>query len=101
MTNEEIRVLENDPEFMDALSAAQTIEEMQDIFASKGIQASKEDIENGFELLEASFSEDGEINEEALEIVNGGIAHIIFGLAVVVFAGQAYKTYVALKNRRR
>lgn len=71
-----------DQDFASKLFSAETAEEAIAIFASRGIELSMEELE---EMKEASSQESGEISEEDLAAVAGGIRLIGTGCVPITW----------------
>lgn len=95
---EKVQEMLNDKEFVEKARAAKTTQELQSIFNEYGMEASEEEIKNGYAeamriFEENGFTNDGELTEKALEMVSGGVwgPGVVFGIFVAcgVAAGGA------------
>jgi predicted ribosomally synthesized peptide with nif11-like leader len=64
--------LNNNPEFKEKLEACETAEEMAALFCEEGIEVTAEQLTQAVSMVTAQNS-DGELDEDALENVSGGI----------------------------
>ncbi len=72
--------LKNDRTFLEALQNAKDAAEVKTLFAEKDIEIAEEDIEQAL----AMASDEAELDDEALEAVNGGI-DLITGIVIFAF----------------
>ena len=91
--NEMEKILQNE-ELMEGIAAVETAEELAELLAQHNIQL--EDgltTEKAFELIQAQ--QNGELNEESLDDVAGGIAPLVAAGAVAAFTiGGAALTFI-------
>ena len=67
-----------DDAFVDAVCAADSSEEAQKLFAEKGLELTLEEVESlGQSIGKAALSENGELSEEDLDSVAGGLRLVI------------------------
>lgn len=64
-----IQQLQNDPEFIERARKAESLEAFRTLLASEGIDVSEEKLQS----VATGMETDGEISEEALEGVSGGM----------------------------
>lgn len=77
--------LKNDPAFIEEIRKAEGAEEIAKLFMAKGIEVTAAQIES---LLQEDG--EGELSEEDLDNVAGGITEILVGIGVLLFlAGLA------------
>ena len=74
---EELKPILENKDLNDAFKKAETVEDVQNIFAQNGVEISKEEVES---LLEEIAGHSGELSEENLDSVAGG--GILLGLAI-------------------
>lgn len=102
-------ILKNE-ELMIGLVEAETPAQLAELFAAHNITLTEDvSIEKAFELVKAQ--ENAELNEDALDDVNGGIAlslaltsaaALALGATeLCFFAGYAYQTFKNYKNSRK
>ncbi len=72
--------LKNDRTFLEALQNAKDAAEVKALFAEKDIEIAEEDIEQAL----AMANDEAELDDEALEAVNGGI-DLITGIVIFAF----------------
>ena len=82
--------LTQDKAFMNAISNAASLEELQSIFSDYGIEVSIEELKATIRQIAAEQGED--LNEEDLEAVSGGIAvttcYMILNGYMIAMAGK-------------
>jgi len=82
--------LTQDKTFMNAISNAASLEELQSIFSDYGIEVSIEELKATIRQIAAEQGED--LNEDALEAVSGGIAvttcYMILNGCMIAMAGK-------------
>lgn len=94
-----------DEDFVKNIEQAKTEEEYIEAFTEKGIDVTSEDLADT--VKELSSRKSGELNEEDLEVVQGGVIIsaalarmlIIYGIIVVVGLLVSYWQYRKLKNQ--
>ena len=70
---EKMQELQNDPEFISKFVECETAEAVCELFAQKGIEVTPEELNKAYETLNAP---EGELNEDALDDVAGGVAYV-------------------------
>ncbi|MBP3941454.1 MAG: Nif11-like leader peptide family RiPP precursor [Christensenellaceae bacterium] len=73
--------LKNDRAFAEAIQNAKDAAEVKALFSEKGMDIAEEDIEKA---LAMANGEEAELDDEALEAVNGGM-DIITGIVIIAF----------------
>ena len=97
-----VNTLMNNKEFMKSIAMADTVEELQALFAANGLEMTIEEIEQALESVSAQPA-DGELSEESLDNVNGGVVvcgTILVTSAFVTFVGSAGKLALTYMTRR-
>ena len=96
MNNEKIKAVFSDEAFVKALSKLNTAAEVQAAMKEKSVELSEEEsaaildlilkVKNG-EITREQLrqAEEGELDDEQLETVSGGIAHAIVGIGTAIF----------------
>jgi hypothetical protein len=100
---ETVNSLLKNEDFLQRIAKADTKEELQSLLAAEGIEMSFEEIDKALEAA-AKQAQDGEMNEEMLENVSGGVVvagTILVTSAFVTFIGSAGKLGLAYMTRRR
>lgn len=103
------KIMENE-EFLQGLVEVETPAQLGELFAKNGIELEEGlSLEKAFELVKAQ--ENAELNEDALDDVNGGIgllvglgaaASLTFAAGVVCFiSGYAYQKYKNAKKKKK
>lgn len=78
MTEQKIKEIFSDEEFVASLMNMESPEDVQKALAEKGLELSVEEIEK---IRQAAMDQEGELSEEALEGVAGGsVAAIVLGV---------------------
>ncbi len=73
--------LKKDSSFLEAVSQATTLEEVKELFEKEGVDVSLEELES---ICEAN--ENGELSEEDLDNVDGGVlGGIVAGVGIILF----------------
>jgi len=78
--NETLEMLKNDKAFLEELGKAESVGDVQKLFADKGIEVSKEEL-NGL----INNGEEKELDAKALDQVSGGYGGILVGVAAILF----------------
>jgi hypothetical protein len=92
MSEAEVRELFSDEEFTSSILALETAEEVQSALGDKGLDLSLEEIATIRSSILTASENGGELSEEQLESVSGGI----FGLLVLIAFLAVGSTAVAL-----
>jgi prefoldin subunit 5 len=101
MNEQEIREIFSDEAYVSSLLALDTPEEVQASLAEKGIDLSETEITTLLDTIQNTQS-DGELSEEALETVTGGLVNLIlFGIMSLVFLGTGLGAAISSTARRR
>lgn len=100
---ENLDTLISKKDFMQGIANADTVEELQALFSSVGVEMTIGEIK---QVLEAVSGQEvnGELTEASLDNVNGGVVvcgTILVTSAFVTFAGSAGKLAMTYMNRRR
>jgi hypothetical protein len=78
--SKKIEELMKDQEFVKSLVSMETVEDIAEAFHQKGVNITPEELEQARQI--ALSSEDGELSEESLSAVSGGLA-----LSAVIVGG--------------
>lgn len=91
MTNQKkFQELINDENFVKAAFCVDTVEEVQKAFADHGVEITTEEIYAIGDAVSAATSAGGELSEDALDAVSGGVIEwILVGKVVVAVGGAA------------
>jgi hypothetical protein len=102
MSEQEIKDIFSDEAYVSSLLALDTAEEVQASLAEKGLDLSTAEITKLLDTLQKYSEADGELSEDALETVTGGVISIII-LAIVVglFMAGAVGVSISAGTRRR
>jgi lactobin A/cerein 7B family class IIb bacteriocin len=98
-----IKELFSNEEFVKSIMELETPEEVQEALRKEDIELSTDEIVKILNLVEKKSSDDGELTEEDLESVSGGILGIFISLIVVgilALAGMATGGAMSLNRRR-
>ncbi len=81
-----IEEVANDEAFLDQLINADSIDEAQKLFAERGIELTQDEVENFAKQVSNS---QGELDEESLEAVSGGLIMPVPMLGPIIFSVAA------------
>ncbi len=99
---ENLDTLISKKDFMQGIANADTVEELQALFSANGLEMTIEEIEQSLEAVSTQTT-NGELNEESLDNVNGGVVvcgTILLTSAFVTCVASAGKLALAYKTRR-
>lgn len=86
MNENHIKEVFSDEAFVNELISQDSYEKVQDMLAEKDIDLSVEEIKKLVELMEKH--PDGQLTEEELESISGGVTPVVFGgLAIIISIG--------------
>lgn len=106
MTTNEIKQkldeLKDDQEFMSKLAGCDSVDGMVALFAEEGIYFTEDELKRTMEMVSVGSTE-GELDEDALENVSGGILMSTLCAAFLISCGIATASNIALMylNRKR
>ena len=106
MNEERIKEVFSDEEFVKELFSKETPEEAKALLEEKGIDFSVEDLIKLREIIIAkmeqqSSSEEGELGEDELKDVSGGMLTFIMPLVIGIVVNAAFVGYSLTKSRTR
>lgn len=93
ITNEMLKDLMNDEDFVAELRTAHTEDEILQVMSDNGIELTREQFEEGYEQVlnvmegEGYFDEEGEMTEKGLELVSGGLRKGVANTGLLLGAG--------------
>lgn len=108
MTQEELKQkldeLNENEEFLSRMAECESIEEMVSLFSEQGVIVDAAELESALKLA-AVQSEEGELNEDSLESVSGGIAFATLCAAWMccnlVIAGSTFLKNTVFKKKKK
>lgn len=88
--------------FLEKLETAETDEAVQKLFADNGVELTLDEIDQMCKESVAAH-ESGELSEESLDSVSGGVigCFIVGSAAIAFYAGYGYRTFTAKNKKRR
>lgn len=88
--NAKFQELINDENFVKTAFCVDTVEEVQAAFAKQGVDISAEELYAIGDAVSAATAGEGELSEDALDSVSGGVIEwILIGKVVVAVGGAA------------
>jgi hypothetical protein len=101
MNEAEVRELFSDEAYVSSLLALDTAEEVQASLAEKGLELSETEITTLLDSIQKYSESDGELSEDSLETVTGGLATLIFTIVTLLLLGSTVGLTVSTATRRR
>jgi lactobin A/cerein 7B family class IIb bacteriocin len=100
MNEEQIKEIFSDEAFTSSLLELETAEEVQSALSGKGLDLSLDEITNIRSYILATAEQGGELAEEQLETVTGGIALVAIGIIIGVAIGSPLGLFTAMGKLR-
>lgn len=101
--NEKLKALFESESFKQEAQGVATAEELKELFQKNGVEMTVEEVVElcGQIAKQMDVGDDGEISEEALENVTGGIAPWLIGLGVLCIGAVALGIYNGYQDAKR